>query len=93
MGDWKGVGYGGREDCLKGRMYMMCKKNLILISGGKKELLGRWVGEKVEGLGKLKDYGVGWGDVDFESLENDGEDLKDEGWREVGWGEFMDVKV
>ncbi|QVW27199.1 hypothetical protein [Escherichia phage vB_EcoM-ZQ1] len=71
----------------------MCDKNFIFISPAKKQFFRSSVGDKAEGFRKFKDYRLACGDVDFQSFDNDRQDLNDEGWTEVPSPQFIDVKL
>ncbi|EJS6254388.1 hypothetical protein N1226_004121 [Escherichia coli] len=71
----------------------MSKEKYIFISPATKEFFISDVKDRVEKFRYMRSYGLASGEIDYQSLDNDRQDLKDEGWTEVPSPQFIDIKL
>lgn len=71
----------------------MEKKRFIFISPGRSQFFTSDIGSPVEGFKELKDYKLPSGGNDYQSFDNDRQDLIDQGWSEIPSPQYLVVRL
>lgn len=71
----------------------MSKEKYIFISPATKEFFISDVKDRVEKFRYMRSYGLASGEIDYQSLDNDRQDLIDDGWRLVPSPQYIHIKL
>ncbi|MDF4164726.1 hypothetical protein P3446_13295 [Escherichia coli] len=71
----------------------MSKEKYIFISPAAKEFFISDVKDRVEKFRYMRSYGLASGEIDYQSLDNDRQDLIDDGWRLVPSPQYIHIKL
>ncbi|AFU64246.1 hypothetical protein PJM36_0146 [Salmonella phage vB_SenM_UTK0005] len=71
----------------------MSKQNYIFISPGRSQFFRSDINTPIEGFRVFKCYKLANGDIDYQSHDNDRQDLIDNGWEEIDSPQYLTVNL